>query len=268
MTKCVLITGASCGIGLATADYFHRKGWNVAASMRDPAKDHILGERPGLIRPQLDVTDPNSIQAAVDEVLQHWGRIDVLINNAGYGLIGPFEAADEMQIRRQFEVNVFGLMAVTRAVLPSMRAAGSGTVVNISSMSGYTTFPYYSLYHAGKWAVEGFSESLRYELESFGIRVKLVEPGVVKTDFHTRSKENAALAVYEPHCERSLERMDRFYRFGNSAERVAETVYRAATGTGAKLRYPLGWDARAAYLIKRIAPDCLIRRLIRFLCIH
>ncbi|MGZ5599442.1 MAG: SDR family oxidoreductase [Methylobacter sp.] len=266
MTQCVLITGASCGIGLATADYFHRQGWNVAASMRDPAQDSILGNRPGLIRPQLDVCDPQSIQSAVDEVLERWGKIDVLVNNAGYGLIGPFEAADEMQVRRQFEVNVFGLMAVTRAVLPSMRAAGSGALVNISSMSGYSCFPYYSLYHSSKWAVEGFSESLRFELEPFGIRVKLVEPGVVKTDFHTRSKESAALAVYEPHAERSLERMDRFYRFGNSAERIAETVYRAATSNSTKLRYPLGWDARAAYLLKHIAPDYLIRRLTQFLC--
>ncbi|MGZ5622989.1 MAG: SDR family oxidoreductase [Methylobacter sp.] len=266
MTQCVLITGASCGIGLATADYFHRKGWNVAASMREPAKDLVLGDRHGLIRPQLDVTNPESIQAAVDEVLERWGRIDVLVNNAGYGLIGAFEAADEMQIRRQFEVNVFGLMALTRAVLPSMREAGSGALVNISSMAGYACFPYYSLYHASKWAVEGFSESLRYEMEPFGIRVKLVEPGVVKTDFHTRSKDSISLSAYEPRAGRSLARMEQFYRLGNSAERIASTIYRAATDNSAKLRYPLGWDARSLYALKRIAPDCLIRPLTRFLC--
>jgi len=267
MTKSVLITGASCGIGLATAGYFHRQGWNVAASMRQPSKDRSLTERPGLIHPQLDVTDPASIQAAVDSVLQRWGRIDVLINNAGYGLIGAFEAADDMQIRRQFEVNVFGLMAVTRAVLPSMREAGGGTVVNISSMAGYSCFPYYSLYHAGKWAVEGFSESLRHELEPFGIRVKLIEPGVVKTDFHTRSKDSIALPAYEPRAGRSLARMEQFYRLGNSAERIAEAIYRASTGTGSRLRYPLGWDARALYALKHIAPDYLIRKLTRFLCV-
>jgi NAD(P)-dependent dehydrogenase (short-subunit alcohol dehydrogenase family) len=268
MTKCVLITGASCGIGLAAAEHFHRQGWNVAASMRNPGSDLALSEHPGLIRPQLDVTDPKSIQAAVDEVLERWGRIDVLVNNAGYGLIGPFEAADEAQVRRQFEVNVFGLMAVTRAVLPAMRQTGTGALVNISSMAGYSCFPYYSLYHASKWAVEGFSESLRYELEPFGIRVKLVEPGVVKTDFHTRSKDSIALPAYEPRAGRSLARMEQFYHFGNSAERIAETIYRAATDNSSKLRYPLGWDARSLYLLKHIAPDGLVRRLARFLCVN
>lgn len=266
MTQCVLITGASCGIGLASADYFHRQGWNVAASMREPTKDLISSERNGLIYPRLDVTDPKSIQAAVDEVLERWGRIDVLVNNAGYGLIGPFEAADEMQVRRQFEVNVFGLMALTRAVLPSMREAGGGTLVNISSMAGYSCFPYYSLYHSTKWAVEGFSESLRYELEPFGIRVKLVEPGVVKTDFNTRSKDSVVLPAYEPRAERSLAGMGQFYRLANSPERVAATIYRAATDTSFKLRYPLGWDAKTLYALKHIAPDFLIHRFTRFLC--
>jgi short-subunit dehydrogenase len=266
MTQCVLITGASCGIGLATAEYFHRQGWNVAASMRDPKQQHLSDERPGLMYPRLDVTDPESIQAAVDQVLARWGRIDVLVNNAGYGLIGPFEAADETQVRRQFEVNVFGLMAVTRAVLPSMRAAGSGALVNISSMAGYTCFPYYSLYHASKWAVEGFSESLRHELEPFGIRVKLVEPGVVNTDFQTRSKDCVKLPHYEPRASKSLERMEQFYRLGNSPERVAKAIYRAATGNSSKLRYPLGWDARSLSVLKRIVPDYLMHRLIRLLC--
>lgn len=267
MTKCVLITGASCGIGLATAGYFHRQGWNVAASMREPTKAPILGEHPGLIYPQLDVTDPKSIQSAVDEVLERWGRIDVLVNNAGYGLIGPFEAADEMQVRRQFDVNVFGLMAVTRAVLPSMREAGCGTLMNISSMAGYSCFPYYSLYHASKWAVEGFSESLRYELEPFGIRVKLIEPGLVKTDFHERSKDSVSVPSYEPHAGNSFARMAFFHRFGNSPETIAESIYRAATGNSSKFRYTVGWDAKSLYALKHIAPDLLIRRLTRFLFI-
>jgi short-subunit dehydrogenase len=267
MTQCVLITGASCGIGLATAEYFHRQGWNVAASMREPTKAPILGEHPGLIYPKLDVTDPKSIQSAVDEVLERWGRIDVLVNNAGYGLIGPFEAADEMQVRRQFDVNVFGLMAVTRAVLPSMREAGGGALINLSSMAGYSCFPYYSLYHASKWAVEGFSESLRYELEPFGIRVKLIEPGLVKTDFHDRSKDSVSVLSYEPHAGNSFARMEFFHRFGNSPENIAESIYRAATGNSSKFRYTLGWDARSLYALKYIAPDLLIRKLTRFLCI-
>lgn len=261
MTPCVLITGASCGIGLATANYFHSLGWNVAATMRDPAQP----ESPGLIHPRLDVTDAETIQAAVDEVLQRWGRIDVLVNNAGYGLVGPFEAADEQQIRRQFDVNVFGLMAVTRAVLPVMRAAGQGTIVNVSSMSGYGCFPYYSLYHASKWAVEGYTESLRYELEPFGIRVKLIEPGVVRTDFHSRSQTSVALPAYQPRAERSLARMAQFYRIGYSPERIAKTIYRAATCNNAKLRYTIGWDAKMLYFVKHFTPDCLVRGLTRFL---
>ena len=266
MTPCVFITGASSGIGLATAEYFLSKGWNVAASMRDPAKESALGAHPQLMRPQLDVSDPNSIAKAVEAVLAQWGRIDVLINNAGYGLIGPIEAADDAQIRQQFEVNVFGLMAVTRAVLPAMRAAGCGTLVNISSMAGYACFPYYSLYHAGKWAVEGFSESLRYELEPFGIRVKLVEPGLIKTDFHTRSKVSVSAGPYAQHAEQAMARMDKFHRLSSPVERAAAKIYQAATDPGAKLRYPFGWDAKTLYLLKRVIPDRLLCRLIRFFC--
>jgi NAD(P)-dependent dehydrogenase (short-subunit alcohol dehydrogenase family) len=266
MTQCVFITGASSGIGLATAEHFLSKGWNVAASMRDPARVSVLGENPQLIRPQLDVSDPSSIAKAVDTVLAQWGRIDVLVNNAGYGLIGPFEAANDAQIRRQFEVNVFGLMAVSRAILPAMREAGGGALVNISSMAGYACFPYYSLYHAGKWAVEGFSESLRYELEAFGIRVKLVEPGLIKTDFHTRSKVCVSAEVYAHNAAKAFGRMEKFHAWSSPVEKAAATIYQAATDKSSKLRYPIGWDAKMLYYLKPIAPDWLLRHLIHLFC--
>jgi NAD(P)-dependent dehydrogenase (short-subunit alcohol dehydrogenase family) len=184
--KTVFITGASTGIGRAAVDFFRDKGWNVAATMRTPS-DHadLPSERVRAF--ELDVTDPATIKPAVDQALHAFGKIDVLVNNAGYGAFGPFEAATNDQIERQYATNVTGLMFVTREFVPHFREQKSGVIVNISSVAGRATFPFYSLYHGTKWAVEGFSESLNFELAPFGIRVKLVEPGVIKTDFVTRS---------------------------------------------------------------------------------
>ncbi len=157
----------------------------------------------------LDVTDPAAIRPAVDQALQAFGHIDVLVNNAGYGAFGPFEAATNEQIERQYATNVTGLMYVTREFLPHFRERKGGTIINISSVGGCATFPLYSLYHGTKWAVEGFSESLNFELEPFGIRVKLVEPGSIKTDFITRSLDvlkQDGLDVYDDFIRRFRER--------------------------------------------------------------
>src|SRR5688500_4725794 len=161
--KTVLITGSSTGIGRATAQYFQKQGWNVAASMQNPDKETYLNELPNVICPALDVTSEESVIATLNEIILTFGRIDLAINNAGYGLTGPFECTTEEQIKRQFETNVFGLMRVTRLILPHFRRNHSGMIINISSVEGRMIFPYYSLYHGTKWAVEGFTESLRFE---------------------------------------------------------------------------------------------------------
>jgi NADP-dependent 3-hydroxy acid dehydrogenase YdfG len=186
MEKVVLITGASSGIGKETAKLFQAKNWKVAATMRSPEKAEDLQKIVDLECLRLDVTDIESIKSAIAETLDKFGRIDAVVNNAGYGLIGPFEAATPEQIEKQFQTNVFGLMNVYREVLPYFREQRRGFIVNVASVGGRVTFPLYSLYHATKWAVEGFSESLQYELEQFNIRVKIIEPGPIKTDFYGR----------------------------------------------------------------------------------
>ena len=187
MNNTILITGASSGIGRATARHFQENGWNVIATMRRPEAETELNQLENVLVTRLDVQDVASIDAAVEEGIGRFGRIDVLLNNAGYGAYGPLEATPTEKIRRQFDVNVIGLLDTTKAVLPHFRANGSGLVINISSVGGRMTFPFGSLYHGTKWAVEGISEALRWELNEIGTQVKIVEPGFIKTDFGGRS---------------------------------------------------------------------------------
>ena len=200
MTSTVLITGCSTGFGEATARLFASRGWNVVATMRRPeagAGLAALGDN--VLVARLDVQDPASIDAAVAQAIARFGRIDVLVNNAGFGLFGVFEAAPRDKIREQFDVNVFGVMDVTRALLPHFRANRAGTIINISSGAGIFTLPMISLYCASKFALEGFSEALSYELASLGIAVKIVEPGgVTKTSFGERSAVEAGRSADLP----------------------------------------------------------------------
>jgi NAD(P)-dependent dehydrogenase (short-subunit alcohol dehydrogenase family) len=188
-TPVVLVTGASSGIGRATVSACAARGWSVAATMRQPDAAGDLAALPGVVVLSLDVTSADSVESAVATTVATFGRLDVVVNNAGYAIDGVFEGADDATIRRQFETNVFGLMRVTRAAIPVMRRQQGGTIVQVASMGGRVTFPLYSVYHGTKWAVEGFSESLAFELRPFGIRMRLVEPGAIRTDFYGRSRE-------------------------------------------------------------------------------
>lgn len=235
--KTVLITGASSGIGNAAARLFHERGWNVAATMRTPEKSDLSGAR--MFVTALDVTDTASIDAAVAAAIGRFGAIDVLVNNAGFAVTGPFEGSSTADVARQFDTNVFGLMDVVRAVLPHMRERRTGTIVNVSSVGGRLTFPYYSIYHASKWAVEGFTESLRFELEPFGLRVKLVEPGPVKTDFYDRSAGVLEHSAYDPQWSVAKKNMNKAGDTGATPQRVAEVIVRAAQDRSTKLRYPV-----------------------------
>src|SRR5579862_6974991 len=188
-SRTIVITGASSGIGKATARLFAERGWNVVATMRDPAKEQELRETNRLKLVALDVQDPAGPPAAVAAALQAFGRIDVWLNNAGYGAFGPVEAGTRAQIQRQFDVNFFGLIACVQAVAPHFRANRAGVLINVSSIGGLMTVPSYSVYNASKFAVEGLSEGLWYELGTFGVKVKLIEPGAIKTDFGGRSMD-------------------------------------------------------------------------------
>lgn len=244
--KTILITGASSGIGEATAKHFQAKGWNVVATMRNPGKAGELAELDNLHVAKLDVTDPTTITAAVNAGIRRFGRIDVLLNNAGYGAYGALEAFSMARIRRQFDTNVIGLMEVTKAVLPHMRENRAGTIVNISSIGGQVTFPLGTLYHGTKFAVEGLSEALHYELEPLGIRVRIVEPGMIKTNFGGSSFDLAvdeSLSDYAPTTEAMGRVFGKLATSPSDPETVAEVIWDAVNDAGSRLRFRAGEDA-------------------------
>lgn len=264
MNKVVLITGASSGIGLHTAKLFQAKNWKVAATMRDPASAADLAKIVDLETFRLDVTDVESIKNAIADTLDKFGRIDAVVNNAGYGLIGPFEAASQEQIDRQFKTNVFGLMNVCREILPYFREQKRGHIVNITSVGGRMTFPFSSLYHATKWAVEGFSESLQYELKPFNIRVKIVEPGPIKTDFYDRSVDIAKPegdAEIDALASRAMANMLKGGENAPDGSVVAEAIYGAVTDGTNRLRY--GANTKGILTLRRLLPDSLFFSVIR-----
>jgi NAD(P)-dependent dehydrogenase (short-subunit alcohol dehydrogenase family) len=266
MAKTVFITGASTGIGKATALLFYQQGWNVVATMRNPDRSPELSSLPNLLCLPLDVTQIPTIQPAIDMAIEQFGAIDVLVNNAGYALIGAFEACDPAEIERQFATNVFGLMAVTRSILPHFRHRQQGILVNVASVGGRVAFPLYSPYHATKWAVDGFSESLQYELRQFGIKVKIIEPGPIKTDFYSRSitvSKQAGLTDYDRYIAGTLPQMDKAGETGSPPEVTANVIYRAATDGSWKLRYPAGGNAGFLLAVRKLLPDGLFTSFIR-----
>ncbi len=248
MTQTILITGASSGIGKETAKLFADRGWNVIATMRTPENEEELAGKDNILVTRLDVTDTASIEAAVASGITAFGQIDVLLNNAGYGAYGPLEAFPMERIQRQFDTNVIGLLETTKAVLPHMRANRSGTIVNISSIGGQMTFPLGALYHGTKFAVEGISEALHYELEAAGIKVKIVEPGMIATDFGGRSFDfvnDESMTEYQP----VIQALFGVWGSPDMASRasppgvVADVIWTSVTDGTNTLRYRAGADA-------------------------
>ncbi|WP_374570710.1 SDR family oxidoreductase [Phenylobacterium sp.] len=239
----VLITGCSSGYGLETALRFHAQGWSVIATMRRP-REGLLPASERMRMLALDVTAPESIAAALEAA----GRIDVLVNNAGIGLAGAFEATPMALVRKVFDANTFGVMAMTQAVIPQMRARGSGVIVNVTSSATLAPMPLVAAYTASKQAIEGFSGSLAHELGAFGVRVKLVEPGYAPT---TRFAQNTDVPVADLIPEAYAAYAGPVFEgFANPAlttreADVAEAVWRAATDATDRLRYPAGPDAVA-----------------------
>lgn len=240
----ILITGASSGFGLESARLFAAKGHNVVATMRDTAAATELDGLPNVLVTRLDVQDPESIQTALNTAIDRFGHIDAVVNNAGFSLWGVFESLPRKKIQEQFDVNVFGVMDVTRAILPHFRARRKGVIVNVSSGAGVFGLPMISAYNASKFALEGFSESLSYELLSQGIVVKIVEPGgVLDTKFSQRLAQEAAEAPAAPGdyaafiagTEEVFEGL-RANRLATSAD-VAKVIFDAVTDGTTQLRY-------------------------------
>lgn len=250
MGKTVLITGASSGIGRASAIYFREKGWNVIATMRTPEKETELTRLDEVLVTRLDVTDLESIATAVASGIEKFGTIDVLVNNAGYGAYGPLESFPRDHVIRQFNTNVIGLLDVTRAILPHFRANHSGVLVNISSVGGKATLPYGALYHGTKFAVEGITESLAFELELIGCKAKIIEPGTIATDFAGRSFDfqiDTSIPEYQRMTEAMMKVLGEITQDPSRAAppvEVAKVIYQAATDGSDRLRYTAGYDAR------------------------
>jgi NAD(P)-dependent dehydrogenase (short-subunit alcohol dehydrogenase family) len=241
--KTVLITGCSSGYGLETARHFHERGWNVVATMRTPRED-VLPRSERLRVVALDVTKPESIEAA----LRASGPIDVLVNNAGIGLFGAFEATPMATVREVFETNTFGPMAMTQAVLPQMRARKSGVVVNVTSSATLAPMPMVAVYTASKMAIEGFTASLAFELEAFNVSVKLVEPGYgpsTRFTSNTGTRMDGMIPeVYVPFAQRVFALVAEPSAVTTASD-VAEVVWRAANDASGQLRFPAGPDALA-----------------------
>lgn len=265
-TPVVLITGASSGIGHATAILFAKRGWNVVATMRKPLDGEDLAQNPKIRVLQLDVTDASSVESAVAETLKQYGRIDALINNAGYGLFGPFETATDEQIRHQFATNVDGIFAVTRAVLSTMRKQGRGSIINIASLGGIIPLPFFSLYNATKFAVVGFTEALSYELAAFGIRAKTIVPGDVATDFAGRSMAKTfgnEESPYSAMLTNALTAMGGRRSNYSTPETIAEVIYTAATDETGKIMYLAGPDAEQGFELHRSLPEMQRLEMVR-----
>lgn len=262
----VLITGASSGIGQAAANLFAERGWRVAATMRNPSDGAALTKHLGLKLLPLDVTDASSVTAAVAATLEEFGRIDVVVNNAGYGLFGPFETASEEQIQRQFATNVEGVFAVTRTVLPAMRRQGSGTIINVASLGGLVALPFYSLYNATKFAIVGFTESLSYELAPLGILAKFIAPGGVATEFAGRSLARTfgdSEHAYGDSLSKAMAAMSARRTNYSSPESIAEIIFKAATDGTGQVMYLAGQDAEQIYGLTRSASEAQKLAMVR-----
>lgn len=263
--KTVFVTGASTGIGFQCARMFMEKSWNVVATMRNPEKAPDVLRQKNVLIIKMDVTDNESIKNSVQEAICRFGKIDVLVNNAGYYSIGVVEAIPEEEIKRQIETNLLGLIFTTKAVLPYMRKKRSGLIVNLSSVAGRTTVPLQSIYHATKWGVEGFSQSLQYEVEDLGIDVVLIEPGVIKTDFYTRSmsySKEENLTEYKEISEKVGKYLIDGGNNGSSPAGVAKLICKIAESNKRKMQYVVGKSTEIVTL-SRLLPNSMVRKIIK-----
>lgn len=248
MQKTIFITGASSGLGKATAKLFVSRGWKVIATLRKPEAEEELKSINGITLLPLDVTNAEQVNDTVTKAVA-CGAVNVVFNNAGYGLAGPFEGTSDEQIVQELNTNLLGAMRVTKAFLPHLRKQGGGVFISTTSIGGLVAFPFNSVYHATKWALEGWSESLAFELKPFGIGVKTVSPGGIATDFAGRSLVATQHEAYAAAMEKVWAAFSNPQRTAgySTAGEIAEVVYEAATDGKDTLRYVAGKDAKAAY---------------------
>ncbi len=242
--KTIFITGASTGLGKATAKLFASNGWKVIATMRKPENDKELHVINNITLLPLDVTNLAQIKETTQKAIA-LGDIDVVFNNAGYGLMGPLESTSDEQLVRQLNTNILGVIRVTQAFIPYFREKQNGLFITTTSIGGFITFPFSSVYHATKWALEGWSESMAFELKKIGVDIKTVSPGGIKTDFLSRSADMSSHPAYNKWLEKMFSGINEDHF--TPAEQIAEVVYEAATDGKDQLRYVAGEDAKAFY---------------------
>ncbi|WP_167955572.1 oxidoreductase [Anaerosporobacter faecicola] len=266
--KVVLITGASSGIGKDTAIVLQREGYQVFAAARRVERMEDL-KKHGIKVVSLDVTKEESMIACVEWIRKQAGRIDVLINNAGYGYYGAVEDVTIEEARKQLEVNLFGLARMTQLVLPMMRKQQSGKIINISSMAGRVSTPFGAWYHATKYAVEGFSDCLRMETKPFGIDVVLIEPGAIKTDWGIIAadhlEESSAKGAYAAQAKRVVNYLRQSYNSDSISkpEVISNAIRKAVLSKKPKTRYLIGYGAKLSVCIKRVVSDRMFDKIIQ-----
>jgi NAD(P)-dependent dehydrogenase (short-subunit alcohol dehydrogenase family) len=261
--KTIFITGSSSGLGRATAKLFASKEWKVLATMRSPEKETELNNISGVTLMALDITNPKQI-TSVTEAVTARGGVDLVFNNAGYGLSGPLEGLTDEQILRMVNTNLFGAIRTTKAFVPYFREKRAGLFINTTSIGGLITVPFNSIYHATKWALEGWSESMAFELNQFGIGMKTVSPGGMKTDFFTRSFDTGRHPAYDELVNRVMSKITDPKRMEtySSPGQIAEVVYEAATDGKEQLRYVAGADAKATHAMRLQMGDEAFRNAI------
>ena len=259
----IFITGASSGLGRASAKLFSSRGWTVIATMRTPSKESELAALPNVVLLALDITDPQQIGEAASATLAR-GDVDVVFNNAGYGMAGPLEGVTDEQMLRMVHTNLMGPIRVTKAFTPHFREKRGGLFINTTSIGGLITVPLNSMYHATKWALEGWSEGMAFELSQFGIGLKIIEPGGMKTDFFTRSFDAGRHPAYDGLVTQVMNAITDPKQMAtySAPEEIAEVVYEAATDGKDQLRYVAGADAKATYSTRLQMGDEAFRKAI------
>lgn len=246
MKKTIFITGASAGLGKATAKLFQARGWNVIATMREPKKEIELTQLENVTLLPMDVTDPEQIKTTVAKAISLY-TIDVVFNNAGYGLMGAMETLSDEQILRQLNTNLLGVLRVTREFIPHFREKKNGLFISTTSIGGLFGFPLHSIYHATKFAIEGWSESMSFELGLHNIGIKTIAPGGIATDFIGRSLDRSSHPAYQEIEDKLFSTIDEMMQMASTAEQIAEVVYEAATDNKDQIRYLAGEDAKTMY---------------------
>ena len=257
----IFITGSSSGLGRAAAKLFASNGWKVIATMRTPEKETELASIPGVKLMALDTTDPDQIQRVAQDVIAH-GGVDVVFNNAGYGMAGPLEGFTDEQIVRMIDTNLMGAIRVTKAFASYFRQKRAGMFINTTSIGGLIAVPFNSIYHATKWALEGWSESMAFELGQFGIGMKTVSPGGMRTDFFTRSFDTGKHEAYDALVDKVMNviRDPKEMATYSSPDQIADVVYEAAADGKDQLRYVAGEDAKATYAMRLKVGDEAFRK--------